>query len=286
MADLPGGVDERPFLCADPVRIGRVGESPGDFREQAVAQVGRRFDLARVERVSLGTDGEAQYANGASRIPFREVDGWIDPFRVIRAAASCAVDRGVGGRAIADALRRSGPEAAAGPIEGMAGRGGCREGARGVAAYLRRHAGRIGGGPSMGTTEAERQHVYKVRMGSFPCAWPPEGADARARARSWLLSGFGLPRRAREGSLSEARGAQGREAREARVLAARKPCTIRGEGVGVPPRRLGGRAGLRRQVQGVRRRPLGSSANINLMPTCSTGIRQSWAVLLHTPRIS
>lgn len=137
----------------------------------------------------------------------------------------------------------------------------------------------------MGTTEAERQHVYKVRMGSFPCAWPPEGADARARARSWLLSGFGLPRRAREGSLSEARGAQGREAREARVLAARKPCTIRGEGVGVPPRRLGGRAGLRRQVQGVRRRPLGSSANINLMPTCSTGIRQSWAVLLHTPRI-
>lgn len=97
MADLPDGVDERPFLCADPVRIGRVGESPGDFWEQAVAQVGRRFDLARVERVSLGADGEAQYVNGASRIPFREVDGWIDPFHVIRAAASCAVDRGVGG---------------------------------------------------------------------------------------------------------------------------------------------------------------------------------------------
>ena len=96
MADLPGGVDERPFLCADPVRIGRVGESPGDFREQAVAQAGRRFGLARAERVSLGTDGEAQYVNGASRIPFREVDGWIDPFHVTRAAASCAVDRGVG----------------------------------------------------------------------------------------------------------------------------------------------------------------------------------------------
>ena len=97
VADLPNGVDERPSLCADPVRIGCVGESPGDFWEQAVAQVGRRFDLARVERVSLGTDGEAQYVNGASRIPFREVDGWIDPFHVIRAAASCAVDRGVGG---------------------------------------------------------------------------------------------------------------------------------------------------------------------------------------------
>ena len=104
-----GGVDERPFLCADPVRIGCVGESPGDFREQAVAQAGRRFGLARAERVSLGTDGEAQYVNGASRIPFREVDGWIDPFHVTRAAASCAVDRGVGGRAVADALRRSAP---------------------------------------------------------------------------------------------------------------------------------------------------------------------------------
>lgn len=36
-------------------------------------------------------------------------------------------------------------EAAAGLIEGMAGRGECREGVRDVAAYLRRHAGRIGG---------------------------------------------------------------------------------------------------------------------------------------------
>lgn len=216
---------------ADPVRIGCVGESPGDFREQAVAQAGRRFDLARAERVSLGTDGEAQYVNGASRIPFREVDGWIDPFHVTRAAASCAVDRGVGGRAIADALRRSGPEAAAGPIEGMAGRGGCREGARGVAAYLRRHAGRIGGGPSMGATEAERQHVYKVRMGSFPCAWSPEGADAMARARSWLLSGFGLPRRAREGPLSEARRAS-RDGRLGRLVSSLPGSRVRSEGKG------------------------------------------------------
>ena len=63
----------------DPVRIGCAGEAPGDFWEQAVVQVGRRFDLAGVARVSLGTDGEAQYMNGRSKIPFREVDGWIDP---------------------------------------------------------------------------------------------------------------------------------------------------------------------------------------------------------------
>ena len=50
----------------EPVRPGCVGEAPGDFWEQAVAQMGSRFDLARVERVRLGTDGEAQYVNGAS----------------------------------------------------------------------------------------------------------------------------------------------------------------------------------------------------------------------------
>ena len=48
----------------EPVRLGCVGEAPGDFWEQAVAQVGSRFDLAAVERVRLGTDGEAQYVNG------------------------------------------------------------------------------------------------------------------------------------------------------------------------------------------------------------------------------
>lgn len=41
--------------------------------------------------------------------------------------------------------------------------------------------------------------MYKVRMGSFPCAWSREGADAVARLRSWAASGMALPRRTREG---------------------------------------------------------------------------------------
>ena len=45
----------------EPVRLGCVGEAPGDFWEQAVAQVGSRFDLSRVGRVRPGADGEAQY---------------------------------------------------------------------------------------------------------------------------------------------------------------------------------------------------------------------------------
>ena len=74
----------------EPVRLGCVGEAPGDFWEQAVAQMGSRFDLARVERVRLGTDGEAQYVNGASSMPFADVAGFIDPFHVFRAVGRCA----------------------------------------------------------------------------------------------------------------------------------------------------------------------------------------------------
>lgn len=61
----------------EPVRLGCVGEAPGDFRGRAVAQVGSRFDLARVERVRLETDGEAQYVNGAASMPFADVAGFI-----------------------------------------------------------------------------------------------------------------------------------------------------------------------------------------------------------------
>lgn len=45
MSACAGKEDGRRF---EPVRLGCVGEAPGDFREQAVAQVGSRFDLAAV----------------------------------------------------------------------------------------------------------------------------------------------------------------------------------------------------------------------------------------------
>ena len=113
---------------AGTVRIGCVGEAPGDFRGRAVAQVGRRFDLAGVERVSPDTGGEARHANGRAGLPFHEVDGWIDPFHVIRATASCARDRKVGGSRIAGMLRCAGPETAADLIEDAIEDGDCREG--------------------------------------------------------------------------------------------------------------------------------------------------------------
>ena len=215
----------------EPVRLGCVGEAPGVFWEQAVAQIGRRFDLARVERVHLGTDGEAQYVNGLASMRFPEAAGHIDPFHVARAVASCAVDRAAGGAALADAVRSLGPEACADLIDDMIEDGTAREGSEAVAAYLRRHAAEIGGGPSMGTMEAEQQHMYKVRMASFPCAWSREGADAMARVRSWLYSGFELPGRTREGSRSRRRAAR-RDERLASFVASRPGTRLKSEGKG------------------------------------------------------
>lgn len=213
----------------EPVRLGCVGEAPGDFWEQAVAQMGSRFDLARVERVRLGTDGEAQYVNGAASMPFADVAGFIDPFHVFRAVGRCAPSPD--GSRLVSVLRSEGAEACAGAIEAMVGAGTAASGAEGVAAYLRRHAAEIGGGPSMGTMEAEQQHMYKVRMGSFPCAWSPAGADAMARLRSWLGSGFALPARTRESAESQRRRER-RERKLARHLARRAGGRVKSEGKG------------------------------------------------------
>lgn len=200
---------ERDRARVEPVRLGCAGEAPGDFRGRAVAQTGSRFDLARAGRVRLGTDGEAQYVNGASSMPFADVAGFIDPFHVYRAVGRCAP--APEGPRLVSVLRPEGAAACADAIDALVEGERAASGAERAAAYLRRHAAEIGGGPSMGTMEAERQHTCKARMGSFPCAWSAEGADAMARLRSWLGSGFALPARTRESAMprwrSEAAGA-------------------------------------------------------------------------------
>ena len=110
-----------------PVRLGCVGEAPGDFWEQAVAQVGRRFDLALVERVRLGTDGEAQYVNGLASMRFPEATGHLDPFHVFRAVGRCAP--APHGEALVALLRSGGPGACADAIDGLVGDGVAFEGA-------------------------------------------------------------------------------------------------------------------------------------------------------------
>ncbi len=146
----------------EPVRLGCVGEAPGDFWEQAVAQMGSRFDLARVERVRLGTDGEAQYVNGASSMPFADVAGFIDPFHVFRAVGRCAP--APEGSRPASVLRSEGAEACAAAIDALVEGERAHAGAEGVAAYLRRHAAEIGGSArSRGTLPGGPAHAYNPR---------------------------------------------------------------------------------------------------------------------------
>lgn len=76
----------------------------------------------------------------------------------------------------------------------------------GTIAYLRNNADIIGSeGPSLGTMEAENQHVYGSRMDSVPCAWSAAGADSMARIRSRKASGRPLPSTTRAASASRKR---------------------------------------------------------------------------------
>lgn len=139
-------------------------------------------------------------------------------------------------------------------------------GADRVAAYPRRHTAEIGGGQSMGTMEAEQQHIHKVGRGSFPCAWSPGTLTWwPGCAAGW---GRGSPR-TREPAMTPGR----RERRErkiawrlARLAGAR---TIRGEGLGVPARRLPRGLQGRRPLRGSRC-PAGAVVNNSFMPTCRT----------------
>lgn len=216
----------------DPVRLGCVGEAPGEFWRQAVAQVGTRFDLARVERVSLGTDGEAQYVNGIGAFSFAPAaDGHLDPFHVDRAVARCVPRDGKLAWPLLALLEDVGAGFCSHVMGTLGAAGMLNEGWEGVAAYLAAHEAEIGGGPSMGTMEAEQQHAYKVRMASFPCAWSMRGADAMARTRSWLYSGREVPLRTREQSVSPRRRAA-RDRKLARMVDPTPTKRVQSEGKG------------------------------------------------------
>ena len=66
-------------------------------------------------------------------------------------------------------------------------------------------------GPSLGTMESENQHLYGVRMDSFPCAWSIQGASDMARVISRRESGIPVPRYTRERSRSDHRRAKRKE---------------------------------------------------------------------------
>lgn len=202
-------------LRARAVRHGCVGPVR-DFWEESTAAVGTRFDLSKVERVHMGSDGEACYLRGFLRLG-ADVDANIDPFHVNRKVLSCfgpdakALSANVLGMVI------DGYAADAANVVEMAGVTGlANKNWHEVADYLRNNAEFIyrPGAASLGTMEAEQQHVYGARMDSVPCGWSVRGADAMARVRSRRASQRELPRLTRELSVTPRR----RERTEARVL--------------------------------------------------------------------
>ena len=118
-----------------------------------------------------------------------------------------------------------------------------------VADYLDAHAAQIGGdGPSMGTMEAEQQHLYKSRMAGVPMAWSRAGADAMARGRSAVYSGMAVPPRTRDGALSDRRRAR-RGAAVARSRGSAAAHALQSEGKGWEYPASGSLVGLRADVR-------------------------------------
>lgn len=189
-----------------PVRHGCVGPAPA-FWAEGVAAIGSRFDLSKVEKVHLGTDGEGWCKSGGKYFRGIDVEGHLDVFHVDNAVLGCFADARAAWQVIGVALDGDGA-AAASLLEAMRDLGLARDTghtARTIA-YLRNNADIIGSeGPSLGTMEAENQHVYGSRMDSVPCAWSAAGADSMARIRSRRASGRPLPSMTRAASASRKR---------------------------------------------------------------------------------
>ena len=189
-----------------PVRFGCVSD-PRGFWTQGMAAVGSRFDLSKIEVCHTGFDGEAQYKAAASYLRTgAAIDGNLDPFHVNRYVAACFNGKDAGYRQVMDCLWSGHARDAADLLEECHGAGEANANARRVAAYIRNNAEYIrSGSVSLGTMEAEQEHLYKSRMASVPCAWSRKGVNDMARIRSRKYSKREVVMPTREGSLSEGR---------------------------------------------------------------------------------
>lgn len=204
----------------DPVSFGCVGTAEQMWR-QGIAAVGSVYRLDAVEKVHSGFDGAAWCSGGLEWLRDIGCDavGHMDPFHVNRAVSACFDREHEEERLEAMELIYDGDaEGCADLLERMVQDGSARADiAPGVIRYLRSHAGSIGiPGPSLGTMEAENQHVYKSRMAAVPCAWSEQGASDMARIRSRQASGREILHLARE----ERRSPKRRERRQKKEAAA------------------------------------------------------------------
>lgn len=189
------------------VRHGCVGK-PTEFWPQAISVIGQRFDLSKIEVCHAGFDGEAWCKQAGSYLPSAtKTDGNLDPFHVNRALASCfPEDEKHAKYQVLDCIWYGRAEDAAEMLEYYREVGRTKGGdvVAQVSKYLRNNAEFIHANPpSLGTMEAENEHLYASRMKSVPCAWSEQGASDMARLRSRKYSGRQMLYPTREESLSD-----------------------------------------------------------------------------------
>lgn len=234
-----------------PVRFGCVS-GPRAFWAQGMAATATRFDMSKVRVCHAGFDGEAWCKQAADYLPAAaSVDGNLDPFHVNRAIGSCFAEPGADAeRQVMQCIWFGRAGDAADLLEALADDGLARpKNAAQVAAYLRNNAEFIRScPPSLGTMEAENEHLYASRMKSVPCGWSRRGASDMARIRSRKYSGREVPMPTRDSRMSPTR----RRARQKKVddfltRAAGRPVECVGSGYEYPHR--ASTAGMRADIR-------------------------------------
>ena len=178
-----------------------VGDSEKLWSE-GVAVTGAKYDLSKIERVHLGADGERWCRDAERFLPKAQVTFHLDPFHVNHAVMACFSDAKMAWNVI-EVINDGGKEQAVALLRACKEFGLANKRIDGVIAYLEGNIDAIAiDGPSLGTMESENQHLYGVRMDSFPCAWSPQGACDMARVISRRESGRAVPRMTRERSMS------------------------------------------------------------------------------------
>lgn len=181
--------------------------TPSELWSEGVASaVGRKYDLSKVKRVHLGGDGERWCRDAERYLPKAAVTFHLDPWHVNHAVMSCFADAKMAWNVL-EVINDGNKEEGIELMEACLDEGLAREKqTRAVISYLKGNIDHIAvDGPSLGTMESENQHLYGVRMDSFPCAWSLQGASDMARIISRRESGVRIPRQTRDGSYGERR---------------------------------------------------------------------------------
>lgn len=195
--------------CAHHALVG----TPDELWSEGIASaVGRKYDLSEVKRVHLGGDGERWCRDAERYLPKAAITFHLDPWHVNHAVMSCFADAKMAWN-ILEVMNDGDKEEAVSLLRACLDAGIARERqTRAVISYLEGNIDHIAlDGPSLGTMESENQHLYGVRMDSFPCAWSVRGASDMARVISRRESSIPIPRYTRERSRSDHRRAKREE---------------------------------------------------------------------------